>query len=337
LHHPRIARLYDLFVDSLNYYILVEYCPRGALSGHIIASQRISEDRARVYFRDLLAAVQFMHRRGIAHRDIKPENILLDADGNVKLSDFGLSKSLGDERLTGTACGSPGYAAPELFSGRPYDPKKSDLWSCGVVLYVMVTGALPWTERHQIQLIRQIKRAAYMVPSWVSRKCADLVRSLMTVAPDERATVGRALESEWLRGIPQIREGFEEIPVVSLRKLDAFFERDEPGFVRPPVHRSRSMRMVGFKQEERRLRNTGATQGCEAEMTTIQSSLSLSTGGTVLNEQPEMETPIEETKGWRKRIRKKAQAPVCSLIVRPSVARPLSLDRLCGQANMIGV
>jgi serine/threonine protein kinase len=186
LCHPRIAQLYDLFQDSLNYYIFVEYCPNGTLFSHIVASHRISEDEARVYFHDLLTAVEFVHRHDITHRDIKPENILLDSNGNIKLSDFGLAKCVGDTPFTNTACGSPSYAAPEIFTGRPYNAKKSDLWSCSVVLYTMVTGALPWTERNQIQLIRQIKPGFYSIPSSVSVQCGNLIRSLMTVSTEER-------------------------------------------------------------------------------------------------------------------------------------------------------
>jgi serine/threonine protein kinase len=320
LRHPRVAQLYDLFQDSLNYYVFVEYCPNGTLFSHIVALHRLPEDEARIYFHDLLTAIDFVHRNDITHRDIKPENILLDANGNIKLSDFGLAKWVGDTPLTSTACGSPSYAAPEIFTGRPYDPKKSDLWSCGVVLYTMVTGSLPWTERNHIQLVRQIKRGGYSIPSSVSAQCSDLIRSLMTVSTDERATIQRARMSSWLGKVKTIDGEIEEVPIVSLRKMDVFFERDDSVVVIPSLPRTRSTRGCGFQEEVRKLEVSEEVQEAAIQISELPGSTSSKTAVPLSHVGSPSAPLIEETVTWKRKIRKKAKASIAGgMIVRPIV------------------
>ena len=228
MHHNCIVQLYDLFKDTLNYYVVMEFCPNGELFSRIVASQRLPESEARTYFYHILSALAFIHKRKVAHRDLKPENILIDENGMAKVSDFGLSKFVVGNGMTNTSCGSPCYAAPEVLSGSPYDPIKADMWSCGVILYAMVTGNLPWTKRNKLQLFAQIRKGAYTIPPYVSMSCANLIQSLMNLNPDKRITASKALNHAFMEGDISVKppELSAQFPIVSLRMVDDFFERD---------------------------------------------------------------------------------------------------------------
>ena len=227
MRYFRIVQLYDLFKDSLNYYVMMEFCPNGELFSRIVAQTRLSEAEARMYFHQIIDAIQFIHTNKVAHRDLKPENILIDEDGNAKVSDFGLSKFIATGDLTSTSCGSPCYTAPEILSGEPYDPMKADMWSCGVILFAMVTGQLPWTKRNKFQLFRQIQAGQYKVPAYISPECANLIESLMRVDVSQRLDCEQVLHHAFMvNDVLPKRVGFEVVPMVSLRMVDRFFERE---------------------------------------------------------------------------------------------------------------
>jgi serine/threonine protein kinase len=306
LRHPRIASLYDLFQDSVNFYVVMEYCSNGELFSRITGSERLDERTAQIFFRDLLDAVAYLHGRDIAHRDIKPENILLDADSSIKLSDFGLAKYIGDGGMTATTCGSPSYAAPEVFQGRPYDAKKSDLWSCGVVLFAMVTGKLPWTERNQVQLVQQIKRGFYCVPPSVSAPCADLIRSLMTVSVESRLGIADALSHPWLERARERTMAQGEVPIVSLQKVDSIFDVEGAEIDTGPIRRTLSQRGRTFAQELRAITMETLEVAKQPEMKsslTVRAKVTLSQGanyGGIV--------PVEETAEWRRVLHAKARS-----------------------------
>ena len=227
MRYFRIVQLYALFKDSLNYYVMMEFCPNGELFSRIVAQTRLSEAEARMFFHQIIDAIQFIHSHKVAHRDLKPENILIDEDGNAKVSDFGLSKFITSGDLTSTSCGSPCYTAPEILSGSPYDPMKADMWSCGVILFAMVTGQLPWTKRNKFQLFRQIQAGQYKVPAYLSRECANLIESLMKVDVSQRLNCEQVLQHPFMvNDVLAKHVGFECMPMVSLRMVDRFFERE---------------------------------------------------------------------------------------------------------------
>ncbi|OHT10135.1 CAMK family protein kinase [Tritrichomonas foetus] len=231
MRHSYIVQLYDLFKDTLNYYVVMEFCPNGELFSRIVATQRLPESEARLFFRQIIEAMVFIHSRKVAHRDLKPENILIDEKGCAKISDFGLSKFVLGNGLTSTSCGSPCYAAPEVISGKPYDPLKSDMWSLGVILYAMVTGNLPWTKRNKLQLFAQIRSGKYKIPAYVSMQCSNLINSLMIICPEKRLTAQEVLSHAFLEGDMgkvnlQPTSICGNYPIVSLRMVDDFFERD---------------------------------------------------------------------------------------------------------------
>lgn len=150
-----------------------------------------------------MLAIKYIHSLNVAHRDIKLENILIDQTGHIKISDFGLSKLFdsNSDGLTSTPCGSLCFASPECLSGEPYDAKKSDLWSCGVILYAMATGLMPWTEKQIGKLFEQIKKGEFMIPPFISDNCADLIRRLMTVDVDKRITEEEVLNHPFLKDV----------------------------------------------------------------------------------------------------------------------------------------
>lgn len=228
LKHPKVVQLVDLFKDELNYYIIMEYCGGGELCQFIIHQGRLSEPQARMFTKQILEALEYVHSFGICHRDLKPENILLDVYGQIKISDFGFSRFVGQNGLVETPCGSPCYASPECISGKAYDGRKSDIWSVGVLVYAMLTGQLPWTKRNQAQLFEQIRKGDYVVPPSLSENCRSFIRGLMTVNCDDRMSIGMALRHPWIARQPHLAyvPPNEPFHCPSMRTLDAFFDRE---------------------------------------------------------------------------------------------------------------
>ena len=205
----------------------MEFCPNGELFSLIVERNHLPEDEAKGFFVQILEALQYIHNNNIAHRDLKPENILLDQTGHIKISDFGLSCAIGPDGLADTPCGSPCYASPEVLSGLPYDPKPSDVWSAGVILFAMLTGQLPWTKRNQSQLFDQIRKGDYTIPDFLSEDCQNFIAGLLCVDVQQRLTIEEALQHPWLAQQPPTNEVIEIQMPVSLRHVDQFFYDDE--------------------------------------------------------------------------------------------------------------
>jgi serine/threonine protein kinase len=187
----------------------------------------LSEFDAKPFVRQILEALAYVHGLGICHRDLKPENILLDVFGDVKINDFGLSRFVRPDGLVDTPCGSPCYVSPECISGRPYDGRKSDLWSVGVIMYALLTGQLPWTKRNQQQLFEQIRKADFVIPAFLSDPCRNLILGLMTVDCERRITIEAALRHPWFEGLAEnLPREKEMIGHVSLRRIDLEFGRE---------------------------------------------------------------------------------------------------------------
>jgi serine/threonine protein kinase len=201
LRHPGIVQLVDLLHDDANYYVVLELCPNGDLFDFILSQRALKEEESKPIFKEIAQALSYLHSRGIAHRDIKLENILLDNAGRPKIADFGFSTLIESDALSSTVCGSPYYASPELLSKQSYDPRKSDIWSCGVLLYAMVVGRLPWTKRHLHDAFEQIRAGDYTPPSFLSESCRDLIQKLMCVDPMARITLEDALSHPWLADV----------------------------------------------------------------------------------------------------------------------------------------
>lgn len=228
MHHPGIVGLIDILKDDLNYYIMMEFCPNGELFQYIVDRGRLNEDEAAPKVRQILETLQYIHKMRVTHRDLKPENILIDQYGQLKISDFGLSRFADENDLVSTPCGSPCYASPECISGKPYNYETTDVWSVGVILYAMVTGQLPWTKRNQAQLFEQIRRGEYTIPSHVSFKCSDFIRGLMTVDITKRFTIEKALKHPFLVSTPpfEFQSSTPFAKMISIKKVDDYFNFD---------------------------------------------------------------------------------------------------------------
>ncbi|XP_051561586.1 maternal embryonic leucine zipper kinase-like isoform X2 [Myxocyprinus asiaticus] len=200
LSHQHVCRLYHVIETSSKIYMVLEYCPGGELFDYIIAKDRLSEEEARVFFRQIISALAYVHSQGYAHRDLKPENLLIDEDHNLKLIDFGLCAKpkggLGYELMT--CCGSPAYAAPELIQGKAYIGSEADVWSIGVLLYALLCGFLPFDDDNCMVLYRKITRGKYSNPQWLSPASILLLNHMMQVDPKRRLTVKQLLDHPWV-------------------------------------------------------------------------------------------------------------------------------------------
>jgi calcium/calmodulin-dependent protein kinase I len=205
MKHLHIIRLYDFFIEPSTYYLVMERMSGGELFDRIVAKAYYSEKEARDVCRIVLEAVGFCHKNHVAHRDLKPENLLLlseDDDSAVKIADFGFAKKVYAPNSLTTQCGTPGYVSPEILEGRPYDTR-ADMWSVGVILYILLGGYPPFIENNQRDLFRKIRRGDYEFHEeyWgtVSSEAKELISSLLTVDPEVRLSAQDALENPWIR------------------------------------------------------------------------------------------------------------------------------------------
>ncbi|XP_075289093.1 hormonally up-regulated neu tumor-associated kinase isoform X2 [Opisthocomus hoazin] len=203
IRHPNIAQLLDILETENSYYLVMELCPGGNLMHKIYEKKRLEEHEARKYIRQLMLAVEHLHRAGVVHRDLKIENLLLDEDNNIKLIDFGLSNCagiLGYSDPFSTQCGSPAYAAPELLARKKYGPK-IDVWSIGVNMYAMLTGTLPFTvEPFSLRALYQkmVDKEMNPFPTQLSTAAINFLRSLLEPDPAKRPNIQQALANRWL-------------------------------------------------------------------------------------------------------------------------------------------
>eukprot|EP00053_Salpingoeca_punica_P014926 m.136273 g.136273 ORF g.136273 m.136273 type:complete len:646 (+) comp16580_c0_seq1:361-2298(+) len=200
LRHPNISRLYQVHETEDKFFLVLEYAPGGELFDYIVTRDRLKEEEARMFFRQIVAAVAFCHSKGIAHRDLKPENLLLDSSKNIKLIDFGLIAhpvDLASVKLK-TCCGSAAYAAPELIRGEPYLGPPADIWSLGILLYALLCGFLPFDDENTQRLYRLIQRGQYEIPAWLSQDSIRLIGQLLQHNPENRLSMAELLKHPWL-------------------------------------------------------------------------------------------------------------------------------------------
>ncbi|ELU10035.1 hypothetical protein CAPTEDRAFT_103587 [Capitella teleta] len=199
LRHPHIIRLYQVMQTERLIYLVTEYASGGEIFDHLVAHGRMKESEARKRFKQIVAAVAYCHSKCIVHRDLKAENLLLDSNLNIKIADFGFSNHFSTGALLSTWCGSPPYAAPELFEGKEYDAPKVDIWSMGVVLYVLVCGALPFDGRTLQSLRLRILSGQFGVPFFMSTECESLIKSMLAIDPLKRITIREIVEHRWIK------------------------------------------------------------------------------------------------------------------------------------------
>ncbi|GFP80538.1 cbl-interacting serine/threonine-protein kinase 2 [Phtheirospermum japonicum] len=201
VRHPNIIHLHEVMATKTKIYFVMEYAKGGELFDKV-AKGKLNEPVARKYFQQLINAVDFCHGRGVYHRDLKPENLLLDENENLKVSDFGLSALAESRRADGllhTTCGTPAYVAPEVLERRGYNGTAADVWSCGVVLFVMLAGYLPFHDSNLMELYRKIGKAEYKFPRWFPPEVRRLISRILDPNPSTRITISRIRVCSWFR------------------------------------------------------------------------------------------------------------------------------------------
>lgn len=225
IKHPNVIKIFEVMASKSKIYIVLEFVDGGELFDKIAKHGKLKEDEARRYFQQLINAVDYCHSRGVYHRDLKPENLLLDLYGNLKISDFGLSafsQQVREDGLLHTACGTPNYVAPEVLNDKGYDGTASDIWSCGVILFVLMAGYLPFDEESLMALYKKIYKAEFSCPSWFSSGAKKFINRLLDRNPLTRITIAEILENEWFKKDykpPRFEQGED----VNLDDVDAVF------------------------------------------------------------------------------------------------------------------
>ncbi|XP_067336578.1 MAP/microtubule affinity-regulating kinase 3a isoform X8 [Channa argus] len=213
LNHPNIVKLFEVIETERTLYLVMEYASGGEVFDYLVAHGRMKEKEARAKFRQIVSAVQYCHQKHIVHRDLKAENLLLDADMNIKIADFGFSNEFTLGNKLDTFCGSPPYAAPELFQGKKYDGPEVDVWSLGVILYTLVSGSLPFDGQNLKELRERVLRGKYRIPFYMSTDCENLLKRFLVLNPGKRGTL-------------EVREDAEN-QIMKDRWINAGFEEDE--------------------------------------------------------------------------------------------------------------
>lgn len=202
LTHPNVLRLYDVWETSKALYLVLEYVEGGELFDLLVERGPLQEVEAIKYFRQIILGTAYCHALGICHRDLKPENLLLDAGLNVKLADFGMAALESNGKLLETSCGSPHYAAPEIVSGLKYHGAASDIWSCGVILFALLTGRLPFDDENIRNLLLKVQAGSFEMPSELSPQAVDLIDKMLTVDPMKRIPTDKILSHPLLTKYP---------------------------------------------------------------------------------------------------------------------------------------
>ncbi|CAK9148123.1 unnamed protein product [Ilex paraguariensis] len=234
--HPNVVQLYEVMASKTKIYFAMEYVRGGELFNKV-AKGRLKEDAARKYFQQLIAAVDFCHSRGVYHRDLKPENLLLDESENLKVSDFGLSALFESKRQDGllhTTCGTPAYVAPEVINKRGYDGEKTDIWSCGVILFVLLAGYLPFHDTNLMEMYRKISKGEFRCPQWFPPEVKKLLSRILDPNPCSRITVAKLMENPWFKkGFKQIETPIpnqdEDVSPRSIFDLENVIEVEQEG------------------------------------------------------------------------------------------------------------
>lgn len=223
LRHPHIVKLFEVLATKTKIYFVMEFVKGGELFAKV-AKGRFSEDLSRKYFQQLISAVGYCHSRGIFHRDLKPENLLLDDNGDLKVSDFGLSAVTDQVRHDGllhTLCGTPAYVAPEILAKKGYDGAKVDVWSCGVILFVLTAGYLPFNDPNLIMMYKKIYKGEFRCPKWMSSDLKRFLSRLLDMNPKTRITVDEIIRHPWFK------KGYKEINFYDEELQDEKMEKED--------------------------------------------------------------------------------------------------------------
>ncbi|XP_036362966.1 serine/threonine-protein kinase BRSK2-like isoform X5 [Octopus sinensis] len=198
IEHPHVLGLYDVYENKKYLYLVLEHVSGGELFDYLVKKGRLTPKEARRFFRQIISALDFCHSHNICHRDLKPENLLLDEKNNIRVADFGMASLQVEGSMLETSCGSPHYACPEVIRGEKYDGRKADVWSCGVILYALLVGALPFDDDNLRNLLEKVKKGVFHIPHFVPPDCQNLLRGMIEVDPEKRLTLEEIHRHPWV-------------------------------------------------------------------------------------------------------------------------------------------
>ncbi|KAM8845816.1 serine/threonine-protein kinase BRSK2 isoform 3-T5 [Spinachia spinachia] len=200
IEHPHVLKLHDVYENNKYLYLVLEHVSGGELFDYLVKKGRLTPKEARKFFRQIISALDFCHSHSICHRDLKPENLLLDEKNNIRIADFGMASLQVGDSLLETSCGSPHYACPEVIRGEKYDGRRADVWSCGVILFALLVGALPFDHDNLRQLLEKVKSGVFHMPHFIPPECQALLKGMIEVNPDKRLTLEAIQKHSWYQG-----------------------------------------------------------------------------------------------------------------------------------------
>ena len=220
--HPNVVQLVDIQQDSLNIYVIYELCTRGSLEKFIISNGKLTEEQAKTIFVQIIRGLGYLHSLSIAHRDMKSDNVFICEDFSIKIGDFGFSKNTSS--LMRTLCGTMAYCSPEVLSKNYYDGKKADIWSCGILLYTIVSGRFPWTSKSQQGMCEQIKSGDIFQPKDISKECWGLIKQMTNIEPNLRPDCEEILKNDWLKNCNLKEPEFLDKKLIDITKVNSLFQ-----------------------------------------------------------------------------------------------------------------
>ncbi|XP_053496187.1 serine/threonine-protein kinase BRSK1 [Ictalurus furcatus] len=197
IEHPHVLKLHDVYENNKYLYLVLEHVSGGELFDYLVKKGRLTPKEARKFFRQIISALDFCHNHSICHRDLKPENLLLDEKNNIRIADFGMASLQVGDSLLETSCGSPHYACPEVIRGEKYDGRRADVWSCGVILFALLVGALPFDHDNLRQLLEKVKSGVFHMPHFIPPDCQSLLRGMIEVDSEKRLTLEQIQKHAW--------------------------------------------------------------------------------------------------------------------------------------------
>ncbi|XP_059390564.1 serine/threonine-protein kinase BRSK2 isoform X4 [Carassius carassius] len=197
IEHPHVLKLHDVYENKKYLYLVLEHVSGGELFDYLVKKGRLTPKEARKFFRQIISALDFCHSHSICHRDLKPENLLLDEKNNIRIADFGMASLQVGDSLLETSCGSPHYACPEVIRGEKYDGRRADVWSCGVILFALLVGALPFDDDNLRNLLEKVKLGVFHMPHFIPPDCQNLLRGMIEVDATKRLTLEQIQKHTW--------------------------------------------------------------------------------------------------------------------------------------------
>ncbi|XP_075906330.1 serine/threonine-protein kinase BRSK2-like, partial [Nelusetta ayraudi] len=220
IEHPHVLKLHDVYENKKYLYLVLEHVSGGELFDYLVKKGRLTPKEARKFFRQIMSALDFCHSHSICHRDLKPENLLLDEKNNIRIADFGMASLQVGDSLLETSCGSPHYACPEVIRGEKYDGRKADVWSCGVILFALLVGALPFDDDNLRNLLEKVKLGVFHMPHFIPPDCQNLLRGMIEVDATKRLTLEQIQKHTWYIGGKNEPEPEQPVPrKVTIRSL----------------------------------------------------------------------------------------------------------------------